>query len=153
MLDGLMHDLRLAWRGLVRARAFSVAAVLTLAIGIAGTTLMFTLLQGVLLRPLPVRDQASLIVAWKEIPSSAFTQYPFGDTEIDRVSEASRLLADAAGVTRHGAGRAVTTEDGVSSWVNGTLVTGGFFEALGVEPVLGRALTRADDVEGAERVL
>jgi putative ABC transport system permease protein len=153
MLDGLMHDLRLAWRGLVRARAFSVAAVLTLAIGIAGTTLMFTLLQGVLLRPLPVHDQASLIVAWKEIPSSAFTQYPFGDTEIDRVAEASRLLADAAGVTRHGAGRAVTIEDGVSSWVNGTLVTGGFFEVLGVEPVLGRALTRADDVEGAERVL
>ena len=153
MLDGLVHDLRLAWRGLRRARAFSVAAVLTLALGIAGTTMMFTLIQGVLLRPLPVRDQQSLIVAWKELASSAFTQYPFGDTEIDRVAEASRLLADVAGVTRHGASRTVTIENGVASWVNGTLVTGGFFEVLGVQPILGRPLTRADDVEGAERIL
>jgi predicted permease len=114
---------------------------------------MFTLIEGVLLRPLPVRDQASLIVAWKELPSSAFTQYPFGDTEIDRIAEAGRLLTDVAGVTRHGASRTVTVDNGVSSWVNGTLVTGGFFEVLGVEPILGRALTRADDVEGVERVL
>ena len=153
MLDGLMHDLRLAWRGLVRARASSVAAVLTLASGIAGTTLMFTLVQGVLLRPLPVRDQESLIVAWKELPSSAFTQYPFGDGEIDRLAEASQLLGDVAGVTRHGASPMVAVENGESSFVNGTLVTGNYFDLLGVGPIVGRALTRADDVEGAERVL
>jgi putative ABC transport system permease protein len=153
MLDGPMRDLGLAWRGLVRARAFSIAAVLTLAIGIAGTTLMFTLIHGVLLRPLPVRDQASLIVAWKQIPSSALTQYPFDYTEIDRIAEAGRLLAHVAGVTRHGASRTVTLDNGVSAWVNGTLVTGRFFGVLGVEPILGRALTPADDVEGAERVL
>lgn len=153
MLDGWVHDLRMAWRGLYRARAFSFAAILTLALGIAGTTLMFTLIQGVLMRPLPVRDQQSLIVAWKELQSSTFTRYPFGDTEIDRLAEASRLVTDVAGVTRHGASRTVTIENGVASWVNSTLVTGQFFEVLGVQPILGRALTPADDVEGAERVL
>lgn len=153
MVDSILQDLRLAWRGLRRAKAFSAAAVLTLAIGIAGTTLMFTLIQGVLLRPLPVREQDRLLVAWKELRSSASTQYPFGDAEVDAVAEASRLLVDVAGVTRHGVSRAVTLENGVSSWLNGTLVTGGFFDVLGVEPMLGRALTRADDVEGAERVL
>jgi putative ABC transport system permease protein len=153
MLDGWVHEFRLAWRGLCRARAFSVVAVLTLALGIAGMTLMFTLIQGVLLRPLPVPDQKSLIVAWKELPSSTFTRYPFGDTEIDRLAESSRLLADVAGVTRHGTSRTVAVENGVASWVNGTLVTGRFFEVIGAEPILGRALTPADDVEGAEPVL
>ena len=70
-LDHLRCDLRLAWRGLTRAKAFSAAAIVTLALGIAGTTVMFTLVRGVLLRPLPVRDQEQLIVAWKELRSSA----------------------------------------------------------------------------------
>ena len=50
------HDLRLAWHGLRRAGAFTGAAVLTLTIGVASTTAMYALIQGVLLRPLPVPD-------------------------------------------------------------------------------------------------
>ena len=70
ILEGLRQDHQRAWRGLWRAKAFSVAAIFTLALGIAGTTVIFTLIQGVLLRPLPVRDQDRLIVAWKELRSS-----------------------------------------------------------------------------------
>jgi len=51
-------------------KAFAGAAVLTLALGIAGTTVMSALIEGVLLRPLPVRDQGRLIVSWKEFPSA-----------------------------------------------------------------------------------
>jgi hypothetical protein len=61
------QDLRLAWRGLARARGFTLAAVLTLAAGIAGATTMFALVEGVLLRPLPVREQDRLILAWQEL--------------------------------------------------------------------------------------
>ena len=50
-------------------------------------------------------------------------------------------------------GRSVVVDDGVSSYVNVALVTGGFFDVLGVRPILGRALTPADDVEGAENVI
>ena len=57
MLDALNQHLRLACRGLWRAKTFTGTAVLTLAFGIAGATVMFALIQGVLLRPLPVRDQ------------------------------------------------------------------------------------------------
>ena len=64
-LESLNQDLRLACRGLWRAKSFTGAAVLTLALGIAGTTVMFALIQGVLLRPLPVHEQDRLIVAWK----------------------------------------------------------------------------------------
>ena len=80
ILESLNQDLRLACRGLWRAKAFTVAAVLTLALGIAGTTVMFALIQGVLLRPLPVLEQDRLIVAWKEVRTSGSAHYPFGDT-------------------------------------------------------------------------
>jgi predicted permease len=153
MLATILQDVRLAWRGLRRARAFSAAAILTLGLGIAGTTLMFALIQGVLLRPLPVREQDRLLVAWKELRSSGFTHHPFGDAAIRAVGEGSQLLLEVAGVDANGVGREVISENGTSSYVNGALVTGGFFDVLGVEPVLGRALTRADDVEGAEPVL
>jgi putative ABC transport system permease protein len=153
MLQTILQDVRLAWRGLRRARAFSAAAILTLGLGIAGTTVMFALIQGVLLRPLPVREQDRLLVAWKELRSSGFTHHPFGDAAIKAVGEASRLLVKVAGVDSNGVGREVLTENGTSSYVNGALVTGEFFDVLGVEPMLGRALNRADDVEGAERVV
>jgi predicted permease len=152
-VEDLRCDVRLAWRGLVRAKAFSVATILTLALGIAGTTVMFTLVRGVLLRPLPVRDQERLIVAWKELRSSGFTHHPFGDLEIEAVGRESRFIEAVAGGDANGAGRAVVTENGASSYVNVAIVTGRFFEVLGVDALLGRPLGPADDVEGAEDVV
>jgi putative ABC transport system permease protein len=152
-LDTLLYDLRYASRVLWRAKGFTAAAVLTLGIGIAGTTLMFALIHGVLLRPLPVLDQERLIVAWREARTSGSAQYPFGDLEIEAVAAASQLLESAAGVTRNGVARAVFTDRGISSYANLGLVTGGFFDVLGVQPVLGRTLTRDDDREGAGHVI
>lgn len=146
-------DVRLACKGLWRGKLFSAAAILTLALGIAGTAVMFTLIEGVLLRPFPVRDQGRLIVAWKELRTSGFTHYPFGDIEINEVGRASQLLEAVAGVDANGVGREVLTENGESAYVKGALVTGAFFQVLGVDAVLGRSLTDADDVEAAENVL
>ena len=149
----ITHDLRYTIRLLWRAKRFSAAAVLMLALGIAGTTVMFALIDGVLLRPLPVHDQNRLIVAWKEARTSGSARYPFGNTEIAAVAEASRLLEAAAGVTRNGVSRTVIESGGSSSYVNVALVTGGFFDVLGVRPHLGRTLSLSDDKEGAERVI
>src|SRR5687768_2011021 len=101
MVEQWWQDLRLAWRGLWTAKGFTVAAVLTLALGIAGTTVMFALIRGVLLRPLPVHEQDRLIVAWKEVRTSGSARYPFGNTEIESLAAASQLLESAAGVTRN----------------------------------------------------
>jgi predicted permease len=153
MLDALNQELRFACRSLWRAKTFTGTAALTLALGIAGTTVMFALIQGVLLRPLPVRDQDRLIIAWKELRTSGSARYPFGNTEIEAIAEASQLLERAAGVTRNGVGRTVMIDDGVSAYANVAEVTGGFFDVLGVQPILGRAFTPADDKEGAENVI
>jgi putative ABC transport system permease protein len=152
-LESVSQDVRLACRGLWRAKPFAVASVLTLALGIAGVTVMFALIQGVLLRPLPVRDQDRLILAWKEVRTSGSARYPFGRPEIDAVAAESQLLERAGGVTRNGVGRIVIADNGVSSHANGALVTGAFFEVLGVRPVLGRTLTPSDDKDGAENVI
>lgn len=149
----MTDDLLVAWRGLWRAKGFAVAALLTLALGIAGTTTMFALVRGVVLRPLPVHEQDRLIVAWKELRSSGYTHYPFGDVEIREVARTSSLFERVAGVTANGVARGVMVDNDVASYANGALVTGEFFEVLGVRPVVGRAFTAAEDLEGAERVL
>lgn len=153
MIEQCWQDLRLACRGLLRAKTFTGAAVLTLALGIAGTMVMFTLIQGVLLRPLPVREQDRLILAWKEVRTSGSARYPFGNTEIEAVADNSQLLEKAAGVTRNGVQRSVVSDNGGSTYANVALVTGGFFDVLGVQPILGRTLTLADEKDGAENVI
>ncbi|HYN06170.1 MAG TPA: ABC transporter permease [Vicinamibacterales bacterium] len=153
MLEALKQDIRSACRGLWRAKAFASAATLTLALGITGTTVMFAVVDGVLLRPLPVRDQDRLVLAWKELRSSRFAHYPFGGPDVDAVVEASQLLESGAGVTSNGAVPWVVVEDGSASYVPGALVTGAYFEVLGIHPLLGRALTRTDDVAGADNVV
>src|SRR4030095_2807266 len=153
MLDRWWQDLNSAWTGLSRSRAFSGAAVLTLTLGIAGVTVMFALVQGVLLRRWPVRDRARVVVPWKQLPASGFDHYPFGDAEVEDVARSSRLLESAAGVTRGGVSRWVALENGESSYLNGAVVTGGFFDVLGIGASLGRSLHPGDDLAGAERVI
>jgi putative ABC transport system permease protein len=153
LLEQWRDDLRLAWRSLRRARGFTAAAVLTLAVGIAGTTTMFALMEGVLLRPLPVREQDRLIVAWTELRSTGFAHWPYSVAAVDLFRDESRVLEHIAGVGHTGAGPMVAVEDGAATYINGVSVTGDFFDVLGVAPLLGRTLTRADDVKGAENVL
>ena len=62
------QDLVVAWRALWRAKPFATAAILTLGLGIAGVAVLLAFIQGVLLRPLPIRDQDRVIVAWKQLP-------------------------------------------------------------------------------------
>jgi predicted permease len=153
MIEGLWNDFRTACRGLRHARSAAAAAVLILALGIAGTTVMFALIRGVLLRPLPVQEPGRLIVGWKELPAAAGERFPFGDVEIESIAKASQLLENAAGVARHGASRAVLRDNGISTYANVALITGRFFPVLGVDAVLGRALTSHDDDAGAENVI
>jgi putative ABC transport system permease protein len=153
MINALAQDIRTAYRGLSRAKAFTAAATLTLALGITGTTLMFAVVDGVLLRPLPVRDQDRLILAWKELRSSRFSHYPFGGPDVETVLEASQFLESGAGVTSNGAVAWVAVEDGRASYVQGALVTGAYFDVLGIQPLLGRALTGSDDLAGADNVV
>lgn len=114
---------------------------------------MFALIQGVLLRPLPVREQDRLLVAWTELPSTGAAHWPFRAPDIDVISKESRVLESVAGVSYYDPSPFVAVENGFASYINGAAGAGDFFRVLGVQPILGRALNRAADVGGAENVL
>jgi hypothetical protein len=118
LVQQIWHDLWLAWRGLRRAKGFTVVAVLTLATGIAGTATMFALVHGVLLKPLPVRDPARLVVLWKELPASGAMQWPFRAPDVTVLNEASRTIERAAGYGYQDPSSVAVIEDGVPSYMN-----------------------------------
>ena len=91
------HGLRRS-RRLLLAKGFTGAAVLTLAVGIGATTAMFALVEGVLLRPLPVADQDRLVVVWKSLPTGA-AHWPFRAAEIDLLRRESHVLESVAGIS------------------------------------------------------
>src|SRR4051794_8804468 len=152
-LETLLDEVRVAWRVLRHARGFTGAAVLTLATGIAGTTIMFALVESVLLRPPPFPEPNALLVAWKQLPSAGLEHFPFSVSEINVLARETRLIESLAGVGYNGAGTSVIVENGSATYINTASVGGDFFRVIGVEPVLGRALTGADDVSGAENVM
>jgi hypothetical protein len=111
------QDVQLAWRGLRRARGFTATAVLTLAMGIADASVMFALIEGVLLRPLPVHERHRLLVAWKELRSAGFAHYPFRLIEIDTLGKEGALFESTAGVDYNGAQPWVVVENDAAMFV------------------------------------
>ncbi len=149
----VVQDVRYAVRTLARSPGFTAAAVLTLAIGLTGTITMFTLVNGVLISPLPVRAEEELVVGWRGLPEAGARRWPFTTADLDLMRSESRTLAGVAGVGYHDPATRPLDDGGAMSYVRASRVTGEFFDVLGVEPLLGRALGPADDVAGAEHVL
>ena len=145
-MDAWLWDLRHALRALVRAPGFTLVAVLTLALGIGANTAIFSLLDEVFLRPLPVRapeEIAQLHVVQPEYPAWDFA-YP---EYLDLVGAAPRAQADgiaaisSLGCAFESGGQAART------W--GAQVSGSYFTTFGVNASLGRVLGPVDDRPGA----
>jgi predicted permease len=147
------QDLRLAVRALGHARGFAVPAVLTLSIGIAGATVMFALIDAVLLRPLPVRAPDRLVVGWLQASTDDSGHWPFTTDDVALLGRESRTMSGVAGVGYNGALQMTVVEGESATRLAVARVTGNFFDVLGADPIAGRALSPADDVAGAESVL
>ena len=126
------QDVRLAWRGLWRAKALSAAAIAMLGAGIAGATAMFAIVEGVLLRPLPVHNQARLMVAWRQVRAGGASHWPFRVPDVDLIRRESRTLESAAGVSYNGAGPVAVVENRSASYISMAPVGGNVFDVLGV---------------------
>ena len=139
-LESFFRDLAYAFRGMRRSPAFTGVAVLTLALGIGANSALFSLVEAVLLRHLPVRDPGSLYFLVNAGPKGGMGAPPYPCYELFRDHTRSfegmaALLADYINVT---AGGQVE-----QAW--GEYASGGYFEVLGVKPAIGRVLTAADD--------
>src|SRR4029450_13733316 len=153
LFEGALRELRIASRALSRTRGVAAAAVLTLAVASSATTLIFAVVEGVLLRPLPVNQPDRLVVAWSELRKSGAAHWPFRATEIDEIKKTSRVFSSVAGVDYNGAGRLVVLESGSPAYIKCAAVTGEFFDGLGVPSLNGRKINHLDDVSGAPGVL
>ena len=148
MVESLLRDARYAIRGLLTSRGFTAVAVLSLALGIGINTAIFSLVNAVLLRPLPVKQPDRLVEIYTSagIPEST-TSYP---DYLDLVSR-SRTLSGIAGHTLMFAN---ISRDGQSRLALGEIVTANYFDVLGVAPSLGRTFDSSEDrTEGGDRVV
>ncbi len=147
-LDRLKQDVTYALRGMRKSPGFTTTAVLSLALGIGANTAIFSLIDALLLRWLPVRDPQELVqLAMRgrdPVPGQIFS-YPLVRALADNREVFSESFCGfSAGGTRFGVGQGDSFESTPGAWV-----TGGYYDTLGLQPVAGRLLTPADDRLGA----
>jgi predicted permease len=142
-------DLRYALRLLRKTPVFTVAAMGTLALGIGANTTIFSLVQTMLLRPLPYQDPGQIVMVWEDRTAAGFPRNPTAAGNYRDWRTSNRSFTDMA-ASRFAF--ANLTGDGAPELVIGRRVTTNFFSVLGVEPLLGRAFSGTDDTIG-ERVV
>ena len=147
----MLQDIRVGVRSLRRTPGFAFVAILTLALGIGLSTAVFTVADALLLRRLPVHDQGRLIVLWGT-RDRAF-DLPLSIADGQEFVRGSRTMERAALFLFNGAWPLPIRDGDQVTRLRRALVSGEFFDVLGVQPVLGRALQSADDVRGAAPVL
>ncbi len=149
-MDQLIQDLRQAVRFLRRRPLFTGAAALTLALGIGASTALFSVVQGVLLEPLPYDAPGRLTTVSTRFDRQGVERAPLAGPELLDLGERSRLFEGFAGIWPRFA-----TLGGVDDpeQINIGLVTGNFFDVLGARPRYGRAIQPSDDVAGGPDVL
>jgi len=146
----MIEDVRYALRVLLKNPGFTLMAILTLALGIGANTAIFSVVYGVLLRPLPYHDGARLVVLHQQATKAHENDVPFSAQEIFDYRDHSRTL-DAV-VEHHSMSFLLFTSDSAER-VNTAVVSANFFDVLGVKPLLGRTFVASDEDHGADAVL
>ncbi len=142
----LAAQLRQVLRRLGRAPFFTAVTLLTLAVGIGANVAIFSVLEGVLLKPLPYPHEEELVAVWLTAPGINLKDVNLSPSTYFILREQGRTFQDI-GVTQ-GYSLNVTGQ-GEPEHVSGLAVTDGVLPILGVPPMLGRLFTRADDSPGA----
>lgn len=140
-LETLAQDARYAVRALARYRWFATVAVLSLTLGIAGTTTVFSVMNGAMLRPIAGRDVDELVVFE---PRRNQERYLLFHPEFEALRERQRSLSGMFAVSEQPFLN-VEFPGEQPSYINASLVSGTYFEVLGITPSAGRLLTSSDD--------
>src|SRR5919206_3331969 len=132
-MDQLFKDLRFGIRGLLKRPGFTAIAVLTLALGIGANTAIFSVVNATLMRPLPVTDPERLVFVFNGPAGSVFS-YPDYAAFRDQNNVFNGLIA-WGGIT------ASLNSNDQTDLVNGAIVSGNFFDVLGVRAQIGRVIS------------
>ena len=147
-MDSIWKDLKFAFRNLLKRPGFAAIAVVTLALGIGGSTSIFTVVDAALLRGLPYKSPDRLYHVWEKTPQDAFSKrefsYPdYQDYQKNNVFE---------GLAAYTGGRVLLSGDGEPESVGGPRVSANFFNVLGVDPIAGRTFQAGEDQQGGPKV-
>jgi predicted permease len=141
-MDSLLRDFAYALRTLRKSAGFTLIAVVTIALGIGASAAIFSVVNAVLLQPLPYAAADRLVVVWGDLRARDVRNFPFSPPDFVDLRERVTLLEEVAAVTT---GRqAITGDDGEPEQVVGAGVTHNFVAMLGGSVVLGRQLEPAD---------
>jgi len=149
-IEVLLQDIRYGLRVLVRNPGFSVMAVVTLALGIGANTAIFSVVYGVLIRPLPYQSGGRLVVLHQQARAEHVDDFPFSAKEIFDYRDRNHTLA--AVVEHHTMTFLLLGRDSAER-VQTAVVSANFFDVLGVRPLLGRTFVSSDEAHGAPAVL
>src|ERR1700735_369710 len=148
-VETLVQDLRFGSRMLRKNLGFTVVAVLTLALTIGANTAIFSVIDAVLLRPLPYKNSDQLVSVATDNMQRGVTGMPVSFTKMTRVKEQTRTLQS---VGAYFPVNASFTARGAPEQISAARTTGSFFDVLGVVPAAGRRLLPEEDREGGADV-
>jgi predicted permease len=140
----MLNDLQYAFRQLVKSPAFTIVAVLTIALGIGANTAIFSVVNGVLINPLPYPNANRIVVLYEDLPNfhDGSISYP-NLLDWQRMNESFSALAAYRPTGYNLSGRDEPEH------LHGEMISAGFFEILGVHPVIGRSFNKDEDRRGA----
>src|SRR6187431_890526 len=149
-LETLVADLRYGARALLKHPGYALLAVLTLGLGIGANTAIFSVINGVLLKPLPYEHGDRLVVVQQSAPLSGRRNTGVAIAEYFDYRERADVFD---GLVEYHQMNFDLINRGEPDRVNTGVVSANFFDLLGIKPVIGRTFVAADDVKGAEAVL
>src|SRR5215217_2057383 len=149
-METLLKDLRYGIRGLLKKPAFTVIALITLALGIGANTAIFSVVNAVLLRPLPFSKPEELVIVWEDATFVGFPHNtPAPANYVDWKTQ-NQSFVDMAASHEDSFN---LTGDGEPERVSAYTVNANFFPLLGVQPLLGRGFLNEEDRPGANKVV
>ena len=150
LVDTILRDIRYGARSLWHHPGYSLLVVVTLALGIGANTAIFSVVNGVLLQPLPYKDGQDLVLARQQALGAGAENIPFSVKEI--IDYRDQLDSLDGFVEYHGMSFTLLNRGEPDRVLTG-VVSANFFDVLGVQPLFGRAFVDTDDDLGAEAVL
>ncbi len=144
-MSTLLQDLKYGFRILMKNPGFTAVAVLSLALGIGANSAIFSIVDGALLRPLPVEDPGRLAVVF-----TGSEKEPEGDTSYPDYLDVRDQSTVFSGVLAHGGRGCFVSAKGQGEMVSIDVVSANFFSVLGVKPALGRAFLPAADLDSED---
>ena len=149
MLEAAWQDIRFGARMLIKSPAFTTVAVLTLALGIGANAAIFSLVDAVLLRPLPYYQPEQLIILKHSQEQKGLQAFPLSQSDFALYRDQNHVFSQIAGYANTGFN---LTGAGDAERMAGTAVTGDLFGVLGVKPILGRTFRPDEDMPGRNAV-